>query len=74
MEQNNIIKFKKPEIIGHYKCVVCENPSVAIGWDGKKGEYIFSSKLERLTVSCHWIFFCSSCYADVKNHVRKNKQ
>lgn len=71
---SDIIMYKKPEVLGYHKCLVCENPDVVIGYDRKKRDYIYSNKLNRITVSSHWLFFCGQCYYDLKEHFRKNKK
>ena len=70
MKQVLIEVFVKPFQLGHYKCVVCENPEIVKGYDHRKNEYIYFNKLHKIEISMHWIFFCDSCFFQLKKEVR----
>lgn len=70
MQLIEIEYFEKPLQIGHYKCVVCENPELAKGYDMNKGEFIYINQLHKVEISMHWIFFCDSCWFQLKKEVR----
>lgn len=73
MKIPKIEMFDEPRIVNsNYKCVVCENQEIAKGFDLRKGEYIYSSKLHKVEISCHWIFFCDSCFNDLKREVKNS--
>lgn len=69
MQITEIEIFDSPRELGHYKCLVCENKEIARGWDGTKGEFIYLTRLHKVEVGMKWIFFCDSCYYQLKKSV-----
>jgi len=67
---SQIEMFDHPLQLGHYECLVCDNPELVKGWDGEKGEYIYFNKLHKIEIGMKWIFFCDSCFYQLLQQTR----